>query len=137
MGKNNDTHKQVIVLRTDLNMRKGKMIAQGAHASMKVLLDRLEIVDDKDSDFLVRAFSSSEDIESWISGSFTKIVVGVSSEEELLKIYSTANNSGVLCSLIRDNGHTEFNGVPTYTAVAVGPGTIEGVSKITGHLKLL
>ena len=34
--------KQVIVMRTDLNMRKGKMIAQGAHASMKVLLDRIK-----------------------------------------------------------------------------------------------
>ena len=33
-------HKQMIVLRKDLNMRKGKMIAQGAHASLKVLLDR-------------------------------------------------------------------------------------------------
>jgi peptidyl-tRNA hydrolase len=28
--------KQVIVIRTDLNMRKGKMCAQAAHASMKV-----------------------------------------------------------------------------------------------------
>lgn len=33
--------KQVIVMRKDLNMRKGKMIAQGAHASMKVLLDNM------------------------------------------------------------------------------------------------
>lgn len=32
--------KQVIVMRKDLNMRKGKMIAQGAHASLKVFLDR-------------------------------------------------------------------------------------------------
>ena len=32
------TAKQVIVMRKDLGMRKGKMIAQGAHASMKVLL---------------------------------------------------------------------------------------------------
>ena len=32
--------KQVIVLRKDLNMRKGKMVAQGAHASMKVFFDR-------------------------------------------------------------------------------------------------
>lgn len=34
--------KQVIVMRTDLNMRKGKMIAQGAHASMKFLLARMK-----------------------------------------------------------------------------------------------
>ena len=31
--------KQVIVMRRDLNMRKGKMVAQGAHASMAVLLN--------------------------------------------------------------------------------------------------
>ncbi len=30
-------HKQVIVLRKDLNMRKGKMVAQGAHASMRAV----------------------------------------------------------------------------------------------------
>ena len=29
--------KQVIVMRTDLNMRKGKMIVQGCHASEMVL----------------------------------------------------------------------------------------------------
>lgn len=35
--------KQVIVMRKDLNMRKGKMIAQGSHASMAVILDELDI----------------------------------------------------------------------------------------------
>lgn len=30
--------KQVIVMRKDLNMRRGKQIAQGAHASMAALL---------------------------------------------------------------------------------------------------
>ena len=38
--------KQVIVMRKDLGMRKGKMIAQGAHASLKVLTDRRRSVDD-------------------------------------------------------------------------------------------
>ena len=32
-------HKQVIVLRKDLNMRKGKMVAQGARASMRAILN--------------------------------------------------------------------------------------------------
>ena len=36
------THKQVIVLRKDLNMRKGKMVAQGAHASMAAILSLSE-----------------------------------------------------------------------------------------------
>lgn len=36
--------KQVIIIRTDTEpkMRKGKMIAQGAHASMKVFFDMME-----------------------------------------------------------------------------------------------
>ena len=34
--------KQVIVMRKDLNMRKGKIISQGSHVSMKVFLDRCE-----------------------------------------------------------------------------------------------
>ena len=39
--------KQVIVMRKDLGMRKGKMIAQGAHASLRVLLERGESQDDR------------------------------------------------------------------------------------------
>ena len=41
-----DKIKQVIVMRTDLHMRKGKMIAQGAHASMKVFFDQMQDVGD-------------------------------------------------------------------------------------------
>ena len=41
-------HKQVIVLRKDLNMRKGKMVAQGAHASMGAILGQAKkTTDDK------------------------------------------------------------------------------------------
>ena len=37
--------KQVIVIRKDLNMRKGKMIAQGSHASGKEFLDLHEVTE--------------------------------------------------------------------------------------------
>jgi peptidyl-tRNA hydrolase len=42
MNINRDV-KQLIVMRTDLNMRKGKMIAQGAHASIMWTLDFIYI----------------------------------------------------------------------------------------------
>ena len=129
--------KQVIVMRKDLNMRKGKMVAQGAHASMKVFLDRGHFMA---QDFQARdpyLIDMTPEMEHWIDGLFAKVCVGVNSEEELLEIHQNAVDAGIPCSLIQDAGFTEFNGVPTYTSVAVGPALKEDVDKITGHLKLL
>ena len=119
-------------------MRKGKMVAQGAHASMKVLLDLAteQYADDNDGVYDYLCIPLTFDIEHWLKDKFTKIVVGVNSEDELLEIYRRALDSGLLCSLIQDAGLTEFK-EPTYTAVAVGPDEAEKIDKITGHLKLL
>ena len=120
MSKNYD-YKQVIVLRKDLGMRKGKMVAQGCHASMKATLENID----------------HPDVKAWLDGRFAKIVVSVDSEDELFEIHRNAKAAGLVCSLIQDAGFTEFNGVPTYTAVAVGPAQSEKVDEITGQLKLL
>ena len=126
--------KQVIVMRTDLNMRKGKMAAQAAHASMKVILDlnksqwpsdRLEVFYD-------------ELMRKWLSeGTFKKIVVGVGSNLELVNLYAEAKEQGMYCSMIIDNGLTEFNGVPTRTCIAIGPEYSDKLDLLTGKLKLL
>lgn|SRR5574343_42707 len=123
--------KQVIVIRKDLNMRKGKMIAQGAHASMKVILDMATEFTDK------IVINLNPMLTEWLCGTFTKIVVAVDSEEELLDIAEKAKQSGIYYSLITDVGRTEFHGNPTHTAVAIGPDDEEKINKITGHLKLL
>ena len=124
--------KQVLVIRTDLNMRKGKMIAQAAHASLKVFFEKMTLHADKAS------FSIDTPYElDWIEGSFTKIAVGVKSEQELLEIYNKAKEASILCSLVLDAGRTEFKGIPTYTSVAVGPANSEDIDKITGGLSLL
>lgn len=117
--------KQVIVLRKDLNMRKGKMVAQGSHASLAAILTDAGTV------------KKNADVQAWLDGRFTKICVSVDSEEELLEIYNKAKSLKLVTSLIRDAGLTEFDGVPTLTAVAVGPGKPEIVDKVTGNLKLL
>jgi len=134
--KNPDSVKQVIILRKDLNMRKGKMVAQGAHASMAALLNEgfIEEWERGERQYRIRL---SEEMENWISGRFTKICVSVDSEEELLAIYKQAEDENIHCSLIQDAGLTEFDGVPTYTAVAIGPAKSEDIDKITGELKLL
>jgi len=132
MAKNPKAVKQVIVLRKDLNMRKGKMVAQGAHASMAVLLNRGEMSDSEHFSIYL-----NEDIKEWLTGRFTKICVSVDSEEKLRSVHKEAIDAGLPCSLIQDAGFTEFGGVPTYTAVAIGPGVSEEIDKITGDLKLL
>ena len=125
--------KQVIVVRKDLNMRRGKQIAQGAHASMKVFLDRKILC----SDPQMLIINMTEDMAAWVHGQFTKICVSVNSEEELLNIYRMAGAKQLPCSLIQDQGHTEFAGQLTYTACAVGPAKAELIDEITGKLPLL
>jgi PTH2 family peptidyl-tRNA hydrolase len=140
------TLKQVIVIRKDLNMRKGKMVAQGAHASMSVIADLLEsrsIPNDPDSDypdedglFLSQDTRGYNLIREWLDGEFTKICVSVNSEQELINVYEAAKTAGLLCSLIKDAGHTEFK-EPTLTCCAIGPAYSEEIDKITGGLSLL
>lgn len=127
--------KQVIVMRKDLGMRKGKMVAQGAHASLGAVLIHGSIAT-KLSHLIYLLFIKSE-LRSWLLGSFRKICVSVDSEAELLEIHNRAKEVGLINCLITDNGDTEFNGIKTITCCAIGPAYDEDIDKITGHLKLL
>lgn len=124
--------KQVIVVRKDLSMRKGKIAAQVAHASMKFLIDNN---DAERCDELSIKLTEAEAM--WLTGSFTKIVVGVDSEDALNDLIFRAKLSDIEVHPIIDAGKTEFNGVPTLTCAAFGPCTSEQLDKITGNLKLI
>jgi peptidyl-tRNA hydrolase, PTH2 family len=113
--------KQIIVMRKDLNMRKGKMVAQGSHACMKATLENLNHLS----------------VVEWLSGPFTKVCVSVDSEAELFEVVQRAQQHHLINALILDAGLTEFDGVPTYTCAAIGPATHEDLLPVTGHLKLL
>jgi PTH2 family peptidyl-tRNA hydrolase len=123
-------HKQVIVMRKDLNMRKGKLVAQGAHASMGAILSLCK----QDGDRLV--LDMDERTKPWLTGRFKKICVYVNTEQELLDLYQQAHTAGLVCSLIKDAGLTEFGGVATYTAVAVGPDREDKIDALCKHLPL-
>jgi PTH2 family peptidyl-tRNA hydrolase len=129
------TSKQVIVMRKDLNMRKGKMVAQGAHASMKAVLD---LMSDKNEKMTLHLGQPGyEAMKDWIEGRFTKVCLSVNSEKEMLELYQKAKEKGLICSLITDAGLTEFGGVPTKTCIAIGPNWSNEIDEITGHLSLL
>lgn len=114
-------------------MRKGKMIAQGAHASLKVLID----AGAPDPDGQSFTLPLDPALSAWLGGRFTKICVSVESEAALDAIVQEARAAGVPCALIVDAGHTEFRGVPTKTCCAIGPAWAEAVDAITGALPLL
>lgn len=124
-------HKQTIVLRKDLNMRKGKMVAQGAHASLRAIL---QLGHREGGRFVIPL---DERLEPWLLGRFKKICVSVNSESELLALHERALEAGMIAALIQDAGLTEFGGVPTYTALAVGPDQEDRIDAITGSLPLL
>lgn len=123
--------KQVIVMRHDLKMRRGKQIAQGAHASMSFLCRRLQ---ESDS---VSVNDFSEVQSAWLTGSFAKVCCRVNSEEELFEIHDKAQEAGLEVHLITDSGKTEFHDQPTNTCLAIGPDETEKIDTITGHLQLL
>jgi len=129
---NADTRiKQVIVMRHDLKMRRGKQIAQGAHAAMSFLCRRLREAGSVSLDGLTDAQ------RAWLTGAFAKVCCRVDSEEELMQIHDKAVEAGLEVHLITDSGRTEFHGQPTRTCLAIGPDEADKIDAITGHLELL
>jgi len=125
--------KQVIAVRKDLGMRKGKLAAQVAHASMKFITDN----NVSEHSNVLRVELSSDEADWLLNGTFTKVVVGVDSEDELEDLVLKAAANDVQAHKIVDAGRTEFHGVPTLTCVAFGPDESEVLDRVTGHLKLL
>ncbi len=119
------TVKQVIVMRRDLKMRRGKEIAQGSHASNQIL----------EQVGFHGKYPYPELIE-WLNTGKTKVTVRVDSEDELMYIYKTAQLYNLEVSLIVDSGRTEFNGVPTKTCLAIGPNDADTIDAVTGKLQL-
>jgi len=134
--------KQVIIIRTDTEpkMRKGKMIAQGSHAPMKMLCDGyggLEFNMMGDEEYVIRISKNHDPyVFAWMTEIFKKIVVG-GTKTQLIEAYQQAKKVGIPCSLIEDKGLTEFGGKITLTACAIGPADPNEIDKITGHLELL
>lgn len=124
--------KQVIVVRKDLNMRKGKLAAQVAHASMQFIL----------TDSMIHVWAFQKDLTppqvEWLRSELkTKIVPYVNSEAELLDLIEKAHVVGLVVYPMYDHGLTEFKGVKTLTCAAFGPDLGENIDPVTGHLPLL
>ncbi len=117
-----DELKQVIILRMDLQMGKGKMVAQGAHASIEAYLD---------------AVSKTPALaHKWHAQGMRKVALKVESEKELVSMFQAAKDYELPCALITDAGYTQIE-PGSKTAVGIGPAKAELLDRFTGQLKLL
>ena len=143
--------KQMIVMRRDLKMRKGKIAAQAGHACVEATLlalareKRLQEVratPEEDWVYLERkrglfgGESAQTPLTDWFDAGVAKVCVYVDSEEELVGLAERGRELGFVVALIRDSGKTEFHGEPTYTCLAFEPLYPEQIDPLTGDLPL-
>ena len=110
--------KQVILARKDLKMDKGKLAAQVAHASAKLVLD-----------------SDRKTLKKWLDSGAKKVILKVESKKELLKFKRQAERMGLKTALITDSAKTFFKR-PTTTCLGIGPDKDEKIDSVTGQLQM-
>ncbi len=113
------SYKQVIVIRKDLKIGKGKIAAHSAHASLEAYKR-----------------ASEKEKKEWEKEGSKKIVLRVESFKELFGVYEKAHNEGLPCAMISDAGKTQVE-KGTIIAVGIGPAEEKRIDKITGRLKML
>ena len=115
-------YKQAIVVRTDLRMGKGKIAAQVGHAvimaSEKTRKQRLEWWN------------------AWYGEGQCKVVLRVSSGEELEWLRVRADALGLPTAKVEDRGLTQLE-PGTVTCLGIGPAPADLVDGVTGELSLL
>jgi PTH2 family peptidyl-tRNA hydrolase len=116
------SYKQVIVVRTDIKMSKGKVAAQAGHAAVSA------------AEYARK--NRPEWWSPWIGEGQCKIAVKAKSERELLELERKARNAGLPAALIVDRGLTELP-PETVTCLGIGPAPSDKVDTITGKLRLL
>ena len=111
--------KQVMIVRTDLKMGKGKIAAQCCHGSIGSYKK-----------------SSKEKIRKWENEAYAKVICKVKTEDELLALKNLADKKNIANYLVIDAGRTQ---IPTssVTVLALGPDEDKIIDEVTGDLKLL
>jgi PTH2 family peptidyl-tRNA hydrolase len=116
------TYKQVIAVRMDLNMSRGKIAVQVAHGSVSAA---------------EQARVNKQAIwKTWLREGQKKVAVKITSEEELLELRRMAVSHSLPHAIIRDAGMTELP-PGTLTVIGIGPAKSELIDEVTGELKLL
>jgi len=114
--------KQVIIVRMDLEMGKGKLAAQVAHASLMSYFEAEKI--------------DRTIAKGWLDTGEKKIVLKVADDEALVKLFKAFEFKKVPCALVSDAGLTQLP-PGTKTALGIGPWKSTEIDHFTKGLKLL
>ena len=111
--------KQLILVRQDLKLPKGKLAAQAAHAAVEAVWR-----------------ASPEHVKAWRAQGMGKVVLKVADEKELLARLQAAKDAGFATALITDAGRTVV-APGTRTCIAIGPAPAEELDALFGGLSLV
>ncbi|XP_003131714.1 peptidyl-tRNA hydrolase 2, mitochondrial [Sus scrofa] len=114
-------YKMILVVRNDLKMGKGKVAAQCSHAAV--------------SAYKQIQRRNPELLQQWEYCGQPKVVVKAPDEETLVELLTHAKMLGLTVSLIQDAGRTQI-APGSRTVLGIGPGPVDLIDKVTGHLKL-
>lgn len=113
-----EEYKQVLVLRKDLELSKGKAAAQCAHASLEAF-----------------HLANPGQKKKWQESGQKKVVLYSKNQDELLAIAQKSKKMKLPCAVIIDAGRTEIE-AGTITCVGIGPASEKEIDKVTGSLPL-
>ena len=111
--------KQVIVVNGALDLPRGKMAAQVAHAAVGAFLS-----------------AAPQNQMDWLRQGMPKVVVQCASEDDLRAILAEAEAAGLPAMLVRDAGKTVVQ-AGTATCVGIGPDLADRIDPLTGELPLV
>lgn len=114
-------YKMILVVRTDLKMGKGKVAAQCSHAAV--------------SAYKQTQRRNPQVLKEWEYCGQPKVVVKAPDEDSLIQLLTHAKALGLTVSLIQDAGRTQIE-PGSRTVLGIGPGPVELIDEVTGHLKL-
>lgn len=114
--------KQVIIVRSDIEMGKGKLAAQVAHASLMSYFE----TQSKDKDIAKR----------WLDSGEKKIVLKLDGEDSLKRFFEAFKFKKIPCAIVSDAGLTQLP-PGTKTALGIGPWKSDEIDILTRGLKLL
>ncbi|MDP6856076.1 MAG: aminoacyl-tRNA hydrolase [Candidatus Thalassarchaeaceae archaeon] len=121
LESNDPSSTMVLVVRSDLKLSSGKLVAQTGHAAVEVVLKARK--------------SELSLLTRWREEGARKISLKIPDENALKRLFEDAKDAGLVTYLVKDAGHTE---IPPGTLTVVGIlGPKRAVDALVGELPLL